>query len=158
MVSLHITSVMNWVISGFIGLLFGIIGAWATHRFQKERDSIAWESEKEKLREQFEYEKRLIEVQFEQRLIEYVRQSEQQQRQRIREEILKGVDNPQETLDVLLKGEREIADIERKRETQMSKRLRSEYLARRLTKYVGIGLIVLAIVLGIVAMIFLGPH
>jgi hypothetical protein len=158
MVPLHITSMMNWVIPGFIGLLFGFISAWATHRFQKERDSIAWEREKAKLREQFEYEKRLIEIQFEQRLIEYVRQSEQQQRNRIREEILKGVDNPQQALDALLKGEREIADIERKREIQISKRLRSEYFTRGLRKYLGIGLIILVVVVGIVAMIFLVPH
>ena len=101
MPSLDIATLINWAVSGFIGLMFGIGSAWVTHRYQRQRDDIAWEREKAKLREQFEHEKRLLELQFQQRLKELEQQSSQQQSSRIRDEILKGVDNPDRAIQEL---------------------------------------------------------
>jgi hypothetical protein len=39
----------NLIVSGFIGLVFGVIGGYATYRFQRHRDELQWEHEKEKL-------------------------------------------------------------------------------------------------------------
>jgi len=108
MPALDISTLVNWVVSGFIGLVFGVVSAWVTHRYQKERDSITWEREKEKLREQFEHEKILLELQFQQRLKELEQQSVQQQSGRVREEILKGVDNPDKAIEELQRARQRI--------------------------------------------------
>ncbi len=78
MPSLDISTLVNWMVSGFIGLIFGLVTAWVTHRYQRKRDDIAWEREKEKLQEQFEHEKRLLELQFQQRLKELEELSSEQ--------------------------------------------------------------------------------
>lgn len=108
MPSLDTATLINWVVSVLIGLVFGIGSAWVTHRYQRQRDDIAWEREKTKLREQFEHEKRLLELQFQQRLKELEQQSSQQQSSRVRDEILKGVDDPDKTIEELQRARRRI--------------------------------------------------
>ncbi|MEM4234688.1 MAG: hypothetical protein QXU75_06040 [Candidatus Methanomethylicaceae archaeon] len=105
---LDIGTLVNWLVSGFIGLIFGIGSAWVTYRYQRRRDDIAWEREKEKLREQFEHDKRMLEQQFQQRIKELEYQLSQQQSLRLREEILKGVDNPAKAIEELQRAEQMI--------------------------------------------------
>lgn len=98
MPTLDTTALFNWIISGLIGLIFGSIGAWYTHRLQIKRENLAWQREKEKLQERFEQEKSLLEIQFNQKLLELEKQATQQQSNQVRTEILKGVENPEEVI------------------------------------------------------------
>jgi len=149
MTSFDTSAVINWVISGFIGLVFGIISAWITHRYQKERDSIAWEREKEKLRQQFEHELKMLEVQFQQRLVESEQQAAQKQVSRVRDEILKGVDNPNKSLNELLLARRQMLPSDNMY-SSTEHNTKYNYLAQRLKTYLVVGFIGLAIIIGII--------
>ena len=83
---------INWIISGLIGLIFGIAGAWATHRLDRKRDDITWEREKQKLEDNWQHEKELLEIQFKQKLAEIESQRLYEEKKKIREELLKGLD------------------------------------------------------------------
>lgn len=98
MPTINTTEILNWTISGLIGLFFGIISTWVTHRFQLKREKIAWEREKEKLNEEFEQEKSLLKLQFNQKLLELEHQFSQQRSHLIRAEILKGVEDAEESI------------------------------------------------------------
>ena len=109
MPALDTTAILNWIISGFIGLIFGGIGAWYTHRLQLKREKLSWqreieklqvekEKEKERLQETFEQEKILLTLQFQQKSYELEQQIALQQSSQIRAEILKGTDNPAEVI------------------------------------------------------------
>lgn len=109
MPALDTTAILNWIISGFIGLIFGGIGAWYTHRLQLKREKLSWqreieklqvekEKEKERLQERFEQEKILLKLQFQQKSYELEQQIALQQSSQIRAEILKGTDNPAEVI------------------------------------------------------------
>ena len=93
MPSIDISVLINWIISGFIGLFFGIISAWFTHRYEKKRDDIAWEREKEKLKQQFDHEVKMLEAQHQQKMIDFERQLREQRHENIRKELLRGVDD-----------------------------------------------------------------
>jgi hypothetical protein len=82
--SIDVPTLVNWIVSGFIGLAFGIISAWVTYRYGRKRDDIAWQREKEKLQRQFEHEKVVLQGQYQQRLDELERQATQS----IRDDIL----------------------------------------------------------------------
>jgi len=90
---------MNWIISGFIGLLFGIIGGWATYRFDRKRDDIAWEREKQRIQDEWQHQRELLEVQFNQKLAELETQLRREENERLRSTLLRGVDNPAEAID-----------------------------------------------------------
>ncbi len=92
---------INWVTSGFIGLVFGIIGGWVTYRRDRRRDDIAWQKEKQKFQEDWEHQKELLEIQFEQRLKEHELQITREENERLRNTLLQGVNNPLETIDTL---------------------------------------------------------
>ena len=79
--SIDVPTLVKLIVSGFIGLAFGIISAWVTYRYERKRDDIAWEREKEKLQRQFEHEKLVLQAQYQQRLDELERRA-------IRDEIL----------------------------------------------------------------------
>ncbi len=91
----------NWIISGFIGLVFGVIGGWVTYRGNRHRDDIAWQREKQKFQENWQHQKELLEIQFEQRLKELELQLKREENERLRSTLLKGVDNPTETIVTL---------------------------------------------------------
>ena len=80
MVVLDISKLIEWVVAGLVGFIFGVAGAWVAYRFERRRDDIAWSREREKLEARFEDEKALLELQFRQRL----RELEQQQQGPIR--------------------------------------------------------------------------
>ncbi|RME60109.1 hypothetical protein D6779_02780 [Candidatus Parcubacteria bacterium] len=62
-------TLINWLVSGFVGFIFGIGSSWVTYRYERKRDDIAWEREKEKLKQQFQHEKEVLEAEFSQKLV-----------------------------------------------------------------------------------------
>lgn len=102
MTSLDIPFIINTIFVAIVGSFFGgIVGAWVTHVYQRKRDDIAWEREKEKLKKSFEHERDMLELQFQQRLDELQKQLSQQQSAQLRNDILKGVDNPQRAINAI---------------------------------------------------------
>lgn len=95
------TLLINWTISGFIGLVFGVIGGWVTYQRDRHRDDIAWQREKQKVQEDWQHQKELLEIQFEQRLKEHELQVAREENERLRSTLLQGIENPLETLDTL---------------------------------------------------------
>jgi len=90
----------NWIGSGFIGLLFGIIGGYVTHRFQRNRDNLLWEREKTKLEMTWQQKIHELEIQF-------LRQEQKQ----LREHIIKGVDDPARQIEIISTGNERIANF-----------------------------------------------
>ena len=78
------------ILSGVIGTAFGLITAWVTYRFQRRRDNISWIRENKKLQQQFNHERDLLDANFQQR----IKELEQKERERFRDELTKGLENP----------------------------------------------------------------
>jgi hypothetical protein len=95
---IDVPTLMNWVISGCIGFFFGVALAWVRFRYERKRDDINWEREKAKLQQQFEQDKGLLALQFQQRINELERTSIEQKNLALREELVRGLDNPEEAL------------------------------------------------------------
>lgn len=113
--------IINWIVSGFIGLVFGIIGSWVTYRRDRNRDDIAWQREKQRFQEDWRHQKELSEIQFEQKLKELELQFKREENERLRSTLLRGVDNPIETIDTLQRAR---------------VRLQMEYLVQRAEMFV----------------------
>lgn len=109
MLSVDIPILVNLLMSGLIGFIVGIGSAWVTHHYHRQRDDIAWRREKAKLQEQSEHEKTMLELQFQQRVKELEQQSAQEQRLRIKEELLKGIENPDKAIEELQRARQRIA-------------------------------------------------
>jgi WXG100 family type VII secretion target len=92
---------INWIVSGFIGFVFGMISAWISYRFERKRDDIAWQREREKLQEQHRHDLELLEKQFQQKIIELQEQLAREQTSQLRNRLLQGIDNAQETIETL---------------------------------------------------------
>ena len=90
-------TITNWIVSGFIGLAFGLIGSWVSYRYDRKRDNIAWEREKEKINEQWKHEISIMERQFQERLAEI----EKEDRNKVVADMLRGIDNPQKTIQAI---------------------------------------------------------
>ncbi len=105
MATIDFPTIINWIGSGFIGLIFGVVGAWVAYRYERKRDDISWEREKEKLQQQFTHDRDILELQFQQRIIELEKQLSEQQRSQIREDLTKGLDKPEETINNLQRFE-----------------------------------------------------
>ncbi len=101
MLTIDTTILVNWIVSGFVGLIFGIISAWITYRYERKRDDAAWEREKEKLQQQFNHDIYLLEMQHQQRIKEFETQLIEQKRESINKELLKGIDNPGREIEKL---------------------------------------------------------
>ncbi|MBM3126575.1 MAG: hypothetical protein FJZ87_16145 [Chloroflexi bacterium] len=95
---IDISTMPDLIISGFVGLLMGIIGSWVAHRFERKRDDIAWARESEKLKEQFNQEKELLTIQFQLKLKEMQLEEQRAGALQLRSELLRGVDNPEDAL------------------------------------------------------------
>ena len=108
MPSIDISILINWIASGIIGLIFGIIGSWVAHRYDRKRDDISWEREKEKLQQQFKHDIELLELQSQQRISELEKQLSEQQNLKIRDELTRGLDKPEETINNLKHVESQI--------------------------------------------------
>jgi len=92
---------INWIVSGLIGLVFGVISAWIAYRYERKRDDIAWQREKEKLQQQHRHDQELLEIQFEQKIKELEQQLTREQTSQLRERLIQGIDNPQKTIETL---------------------------------------------------------
>ena len=68
---------VNWIITGLLGVVFGTSSAWVAYRYNRKRDDIKWERdrtrreedwqrEQEKLRQQWTHEQQLREEQWKQ--------------------------------------------------------------------------------------------
>lgn len=117
---------INWIVSGFIGLVFGILGGWVTYRRDRIRDDIAWQREKQQFQEDWQRQKELLEIQFDQRLKELELQFSREENERLRNTLLKGVDNPIATIGNLQRARVELQRVE----------LQMEYLVERAAMFV----------------------
>ena len=95
-------TLVNWVASGLVGLAFGLVSAWATHRFARKRDDIAWQRELAKLQHEHEQEREMAAVEFRQKMAELEDRHARESRVALKEELIKGLDHPGETLRSLL--------------------------------------------------------
>ena len=93
MTPIDIPTLLNWLVPGIIGLLLGTFSSWLANRYQRRRDDIAWAREQEKLKQNFEHEKSMLALQFQQKLEELEQQLSLQKSARLREQILKDVDD-----------------------------------------------------------------
>jgi hypothetical protein len=76
MISIDWTQIINWIVSGAIGLLFGVIGGYITYKFERKRDDIQWEREKLKLEQQWKQEREHSEITWQRKLEELELESE----------------------------------------------------------------------------------
>jgi hypothetical protein len=91
----------NWVVAGLIGAVFGACGAWVTYRLERRRDNIAWERDRKKQLDSFAHESKLLEKGFQQRLTEIEMQFRREDVMKTRQDLLKGIENPLEAVQVL---------------------------------------------------------
>lgn len=94
-------TLINWVVTGLIGLIFGVIGGYVTYRFDRKRDDLLWERERAKLEQQWKHEREQMELVWQQKLQELQIQFLRDEQTRLRGEILKGIDNPFEEIRIL---------------------------------------------------------
>jgi hypothetical protein len=109
MPAIDTSTLVNWLVSGLIGLVLGFASAWVTHRYQRQRDDVGWEREKAKLEEQFEHDKEMLELQFQQRIKELEQKLQHDQGTALRAELTKGIDNPDEVIGNLQRAKARIA-------------------------------------------------
>lgn len=109
--SIDISVLINWIVSGFIGTVFGIFSAWVAYRYERRRDDILWEREKEKLQQQFEHDRQLLEAEFQQRLQELERQLRHQEGVRLQERLTEGIDNAAQTIENLQRAQERIRGV-----------------------------------------------
>jgi len=111
----------NWVVTGFLGVIFGAASAWVTYRYQRKQDDIKWTREvkqretdwlreQEKLKQQWEHDKALMLLQSKQRFIELEQQYFEQEKSRIKDELLRGLENPVQTIKELEDFRRQFSD------------------------------------------------
>ena len=85
------THLSNWLISGFIGLLFGVVGTLVTYKLNRRKDDIAWEREREKIKHQWQHDIELLE-----------RQLQEKREDENKADLTKGVDNAIDTIKNLI--------------------------------------------------------
>ncbi len=90
---------INWLVTGFIGLFFGVIGGYLTYRLERKRDDIRWAREKEQLELSWKHDKEQMELIWQQKLQELEIHFLRDEQNRLRQDILKGIDNPRATIE-----------------------------------------------------------
>ncbi len=104
-----------WIVSGFIGLLFGVVGGYITYRLERKRDDIKWAREKEQLEATWKHDKEQMELVWQQKLQELEIQFHRDEQIQLRQKLLNGTDNLHPVIEQLLKNrsilERNDADI-----------------------------------------------
>lgn len=157
--SSDVTTILNWIIPGIIGLIVGIISTFLAHRYQKERDRISWEREKEKLREQFQNEKEIYLLQYQLRLSELKQKSEEQQSSNLREQLTKGVDNPAKALNELRESEislseshyvGSITDLQERIKKLTTEYFEASFRAKRIIVAIMLLLVLAIIIIGLI--------
>jgi hypothetical protein len=91
MPAIEIPTLINWIIAGLIGLVFGTASAFFTYRFERRRDDLKWQRELEKLR-----------IEFELQALQQQKEHEQEQiaetGKRINAELTRGLDDPEKAV------------------------------------------------------------
>jgi hypothetical protein len=154
-------TLINWIVTGLLGVIFGAASAWVAYRYQRKRDDIKWKREKEQrqeelqqykekrleewqqaqktmqiqweheqqeLRKKWDHDKDLLFIQSEERLKLFEQQVIHEENNRIREELLVGLENPAKTIAELeqlkmnfeMKSLNEIADFELKSRNEIA--------------------------------------
>lgn len=109
----------NWVITGLLGVLFGTASGWVTYRYQRRQDDIRWEREKEhrredwqreqeKMKQQWEQEQQKLRQQWEHEKDLRALQFDEQERARLREELIRGTDDPLKVIEELGRARMEL--------------------------------------------------
>jgi SOS-response transcriptional repressor LexA len=96
---------INWIVSGVIGLICGIGGGYVTYRLDRRRDDLQWQRERLKLEEQWKHEREQREAIWRLKLRELEMQYEQEQRENLRRELTKGLDDPSHAVRAALEGD-----------------------------------------------------
>lgn len=110
MQQIDLPTIVSWLVSGSIGALFGALGAWVVYRFERKRDDIAWARDRKKQLEEFLHERELLESQFQQRLKEIQVQIQREDSSKLRQDLLRGIDNPREALAIIHDSMKEFTD------------------------------------------------
>lgn len=92
---------VNWIITGAVGLVFGVIGGYATYRFDRKRDDLRWQREKLNLKDQWEYDKEQLEIAWKQKLQELEIQHQREQQTTLRKELTRGLDSPSRAIKAM---------------------------------------------------------
>lgn len=85
MVGIDWSQLINLLVPSFLGFVFGIIGTWMAHRFERKRDQQTWQNELKKLQIQLENNKVLLEEQNQDKLGEIRFELEQKFQKRLQE-------------------------------------------------------------------------
>ena len=100
--SFDVPFIVNTIFVAAVGSFFGsIVGAWITHRYQRNRDDVAWEREKEKISEQYAHESEMLEKQFSQKIMELEVQIKLQADSQLRDKLIQGIDAPEKVIKEL---------------------------------------------------------
>lgn len=104
---------LNWIVTGIIGLVFGIIGGYVTYRLERKRDDLQWERERLKLELQWKHDREQMELVWKQKVQELELQFVRQDQTRLRDEILMGLNNPSRQIQVILDATRDMTVLRR---------------------------------------------
>ena len=88
---LDLPNLINWIVAGLIGFVFGAVSALLTYRLERRRDDLKWQRELEKLRLEFA-------LQSLQRRKEYEQEKIEESSERIKAELTQGLDDPEKAL------------------------------------------------------------
>lgn len=83
--TIDLSTLINWIISGLIGLIFGVIGTALKYRFDRQRDDFAWERKLEEMRRQWEHESEV-------HLKRLIQEQQEKERDQIRADLTGGLD------------------------------------------------------------------
>ncbi len=115
---------INWIVSGAIGLIFGLVGGYVTYRYDRRRDDVNWQREKIKLEELYKHEKNQsdlvwrreivklneqnrrekenlkeqLEMIWQQKIEEFKIQDKHEKNIILRQELTRGLENPKEAI------------------------------------------------------------
>jgi len=120
MSQIDVPTLVNWIVTGVIGLVFGIVSASVVHRYQRRRDDIAWDrekllqqqkfdQEKSQLQERFRHERAGWEAGFLERQRQAVLEAEQKKRNDLRAQLTSGVSDPAKAIRSIKQADRLIA-------------------------------------------------
>jgi hypothetical protein len=94
MTSIDWPMLINWIVSGLIGLLFGVIGGYVTYRLERNRDDVRWERERANLEQQFKHDREQMELVWQQKLQELQIQFMREDQKKLRDDIMVVLQDP----------------------------------------------------------------
>lgn len=94
MSAIDVPTLINWIVAGFIGVVFGFSSAYFTYRLERRRDDLKWQRELEKLRMEFELKARQWQK-------EHDKERTEGLSDRINSELTQGLDDPEKAIQSL---------------------------------------------------------